>query len=67
MARFPMGVPYGWKFDEEYENFQRSKNSLNWKKARVTYRENDGLVILSDSQFEELQKRFEERGRSGQT
>lgn len=65
MARFPMGVPYGWEFDEEYENFQPT-NAPAWKKAFVKYKEKDGLVILSDSQFEELQKRFEEKGRSGQ-
>lgn len=66
MARFPMGVPYGWEYDEERDNLPPS-NSPVWKKALLKYKESDGLVILSDSQFEELQKRFEERGRSGQT
>lgn len=65
MARFPMGVPYGWEYDEDSRT--PASNSPIWKKVLLKYRESDGLVILSDSQFEELQKRFEERGRSGQT
>lgn len=60
MARFPMGVPLGWEFTEDSDNFFPSNNEMTRMKATIKYRANDGLVILSDSQFEELQKRFKQ-------
>jgi len=51
MARFPMGVPYGWEYDEDTRT--PASNSPVWKTALVKYNETHGLAILSDSQLEE--------------